>query len=126
VTRVPLTFRLTATALAAVAVAGCLAAASPASTRTTQPQKVYKSTVVLSDTGIAFKPKSVLRGCIMIFTLRNASRTTRDFFVGGYLVHRLKPGATKKFNVQFLFRGEYPYYSTGHPGKKLSGSLEVT
>jgi hypothetical protein len=72
------------------------------------------------------KPVKVLRGCIVIFNVRNASRTPRDFFIGGYVVHALKPGGRKTFNVQFLFRGRYPYYSAGHPGTKFKGSLEVT
>jgi hypothetical protein len=118
--------RLTAAALAAAAAAACLPAAAGASSRTTQPQKIYKSTVVLTNAGISFKPTKVLRGCIMIFSLRNSTRVTRSFFIGGYLVHRLKPGAVRHFNVQFLFRGKYPYYSAGFPGKRLRGSLEVT
>ena len=87
---------------------------------------MYSTTVVLTNSGIAFRLTNVLRGSIVVFHLRNASATPRDFFIGGYFVHRLKPGAKKQFNVQFLFRGRYPYYSTGHPGTKFRGALEVT
>jgi plastocyanin len=118
--------RFAAAAVAAAAAAACLASATSASSETTQPQKIYKATVVITNSGIALKPSSVTRGCIVVFNVKNSSTSTRDFFVGGYIARGLKPGASKKFNVQFLFRGKYPYYSTAHPGTRLKGSLEVT
>jgi len=97
-----------------------------ATSRTTNPQTIYHAKVVLTSTGISLRPAKITRGALVQFRVQNASRVARDFFIGGYLVRALKPGATRAFALQFLERGNYPYYSKGHPGKKINGSLAVT
>jgi plastocyanin len=107
-------------------VLACLPAGAAASVRTTEPQQIYHATVTLRNTGIAFKPSTVTRGALMLFKVKNAAKSPRDFFIGGYALRRLKPGATRRFELQFLYRGKYRYVSTGHPGKKFTGALVVT
>jgi hypothetical protein len=111
---------------AALAAAATLAAQASAGVRTTEPQKLYKKSIVLSDTRIAFTYPRVGRGALILFTVRNGGKTPRDFFIGGTLIRRLAPGRTKSFQLQFLARGKYPYWSLGHPGTKITGTLVVT
>jgi hypothetical protein len=113
-------------ALAAAAATAWLAAGAAAAPSTTQPQTIYRAKVVLTDARIGIKPGRVLRGALVMFQVRNATTKPRDFFIGGILVRSLKPGASRDFQLQFLARGKYPYYSKGHPGKKITGSFEVT
>jgi plastocyanin len=94
--------------------------------RTTEPQQIYHATVTLRNTRIAFKPSEVTRGALVLFKVQNAAGSPRDFFIGGYAMRALNPGATRRFQLQFLFRGRYRYVSIGHPGKKLTGALVVT
>jgi hypothetical protein len=115
--------RITSLAVAAALAAGFFSAGAAA---TTEPQKTYRAKVVLTNKGIALDVRTVARGALVIFNVRNTGTSPRDFFIGGYIVHKLKPGAVRKFQLQFLFRGKYPYYSAGHPGKKFTGSFEVT
>jgi hypothetical protein len=106
-------------------VAVALPAGVSATTRTTNPQAIYKARVIITNVGIDLRPTKVARGALVQFHVRNASTSSRDFFIGGYLVHKLGPGATRNFQLQFLERGTYKYYSVGHPGKKFGGVLKV-
>jgi hypothetical protein len=116
-----------AAAILVVAAAAVLpSAAADAGIRTTQPQTIYKAKIVLTDSTITIAPAHVGRGALVQFRLRNTGRTPRDFSIGGYLIHALKPGATRDFQLQFLARGKYPYYSLGHPGTKITGKFSVT
>jgi plastocyanin len=123
------THRLRTAAFAAaalVAAAASLAGGAGATPQTTNPQTIYHARVVLTTAGISFKPTKVMRGALVQFRVQNASKVPQDFFIGGYLVHSLKPGGTRAFALQFLERGKYTFYSKGHPGKKISGLLAVT
>jgi plastocyanin len=122
-----LTHRLRIAVLAAaalVAAAACIGAS--AAPLTTRPQTIYHAKVVLTSTAISLEPATITRGALVQFRVQNSSKVAQDFFIGGYLVHSLKPGATRSFAIQFLERGKYTYYSKGHPGKKISGLLAVT
>lgn len=117
---------LMAAASAASLSAGAVASPSVASPSTTLPQTLYKAKIVLTNTRILIKPRKVGRGALVQFQVKNAGTRARDFFIGGYLIHSLKPSGSRSFQLQFLERGRYPYYSKGHPGKKITGTFEVT
>jgi len=82
--------------------------------------------IVMTNTGIKLSVSTVVRGSLVLFKLRNSASKPRDFFIGGYLVHSLKPGGIRDFQLQFLDRGNVPYYSVAHPGKKYTGLFRVT
>jgi hypothetical protein len=102
------------------------AAGAAASVRTTQPQPIRHVGVVLTNTGIKLSVSTVVRGSLVLFKLRNSASKPRDFFIGGILVRSLKPGGIRNFQLQFLDRGNVPYYSAAHPGKKYTGLFRVT
>jgi len=117
---------LAVAALAVAGVAAALAGIAQASSKTTNPQPIRKIQVVLTNSGIRVTPPQVVRGTLAQFTVRNAATKPRDFFIAGYIVRSLKPGRNKSFQIQFLFRGRYPYYSAGHPGTRFTGAMHVT
>jgi hypothetical protein len=123
----PIFTRRAAAAFVAVAAAGAsLGAGAQASVRTTQPEPIRHVKVVLTNTGIQFSLLEVVRGSLVLFKIQNTSTNSRDFFIGGRLVRAVKPGSTRDFQLQFLDRGKFPYYSVGRPGKKFTGSFRVT
>ena len=117
---------LAVAALVVAGVAAALAGHARASSKTTNPEPIRKIQVVLTDRGIRVTPGQVVRGTLAQFTVRNAATKPRDFFIAGYIIRSLKPGRNKNFNLQFLFRGRYPYYSAGHPGTRFTGAMHVT
>jgi plastocyanin len=122
----PASIRRGAAALVAVAAAAFLPASVGASSATTQPQTIYKVTVVLKNGAISLKPAVVRRGALVLFRVRNASTKPTDFFIGGVILHKVKPSAVRSFQLQFLNRGKFLYYSMSHPGSKIRGSFVVT
>lgn len=120
------TRRAAAALVAAAAAAVSLAAGADASVRTTQPEPIRKVQIVLTDRGVKFSLSKIVRGSLVIFKVQNASTRSRDFFIGGYIVRGLKPGRTRDFQLQFLDRGKFTYFSAAHPGKKFTGFFLVT
>jgi len=114
------------TAAVALAAAAALAGQAAGAVKTTEPQQIRPMTVLLTNQGIKLSLPSVKRGSLVQFKVRNTSNVRRDFFIAGYLVHALRPGQTKSFQLQFLFRGKYPYRSVAHPGTKFTGAFTVT
>jgi hypothetical protein len=113
-------------AAVALVAAAALSTQASAAVRTTNPQVIRVEQVVLTEQGARFSLKQVVRGSLLRFFVRNAGTKPTDFFIGGYFVHQLKPGHKRSFQLQFLERGHYPYFSAAHPGKKFKGVLIVT
>jgi hypothetical protein len=122
----PVSARRVAAALVAAAAAASFAAGAAASEKTTQPQPIRHVGIVMTNTGIKLSITTVVRGSLVLFKLRNSASKPRDFFIGGILIHSLKPGGIRDFQLQFLDRGNVPYYSAAHPGKKYTGIFRVT
>jgi plastocyanin len=118
-------FRLRVAAVAVVA-AAALSSQAAAGVRTTNPQVIRNERVVLTASGARLSLAKVARGSLVRFFVRNTGSKPTDFFIAGYFVHKLKPGGTRNFQLQFLERGRYPYFSAAHPGKKFKGALVVT
>lgn len=113
-------------AAVAVVAAAALSTQASAAVRTTNPQVIRDEHVVLTEAGARLSLAKVARGSLLRFFVRNAGAKPTDFFIAGYFVHQLKPGRTRNFQLQFLERGHYPYFSAAHPGKKFKGVLVVT
>jgi hypothetical protein len=113
-------------AAVAVLAAAALSAQASAALRTTQPQVIRDERVVLTERGARLSLPKVTRGSLLRFFVRNAGTKPTDFYIGGYFVHKLMPGQKKNFQLQFLERGHYPYFSFAHPGTKVKGVLVVT
>jgi plastocyanin len=113
-------------AAVAVVAAAALSAHASAAVRTTNPQVIRNEHIALTQRGAQLSIKTVNRGSLVRFFVRNAGTNPTDFFIAGYIVHKLKPGGTRNFQLQFLERGHYPYYSFAHPGQKFKGVLIVT
>jgi plastocyanin len=117
---------ISARSAAVALVAAAAFAAAPAASATTQPQPIRDVRIVLTNTGVKFSVATVVRGSLVRFKVRNTATKPRDFFIAGYIVRGLKPGGVRSFQLQFLDRGSFPYYSAAHPGKKYTGSFRVT
>jgi plastocyanin len=113
-------------AAVAVLAAAALSAQASAAVRTTNPQVIRDERVVLTERGAHLSLTKVARGSLVRFFVRNAGTKPTDFFIGGYFVHKLMPGKRRNFQLQFLERGHYPYFSAAHPGTKVKGILVVT
>ena len=118
--------RAAAALVAAAAAAVSLGAGADASLGTTQPEPIINVRVVLTNTGVKLTPSETVRGSLVLFKVQNTSASSRDFFIGGYIVRGLKPGGVKRFQLQFLTRGSFGYFSAAHPGKWFTGSFLVT
>ncbi|MEY2432544.1 MAG: Cupredoxin-like domain [Acidimicrobiaceae bacterium] len=122
-TRFTVSVRVAAVAVVATA---ALSAQASAAVSTTNPQVIRDMRVVLTERGAHLSLSKVSRGSLVRFFVRNAGTKPTDFVIGGYFVHKLMPGHRKNFQLQFLERGRYPYYSVAHPGTKVKGVLVVT
>jgi plastocyanin len=122
-TRCTASVRVAAVAFVAAA---ALSAQASAAVRTTNPQVIRDERVVLTERGAQLSLAKVNRGSLVRFFVRNAGTKPTDFFIAGYIVHKLMPGKKRNFQLQFLERGHYPYFSFAHPGTKVKGVLVVT
>jgi plastocyanin len=122
-TRYSISVRVAAVAIVATA---ALSAQASAGVRTTNPQVIRDVRVVLTERGAKLSLRAVNRGSLVRFFVRNAGAKPTDFFIAGYIVHKLAPGKKRNFQLQFLERGHYPYFSFAHPGTKVKGTLVVT
>jgi plastocyanin len=122
-TRYTASIRVAAVAVVAIA---ALATQASAAVRTTQPQVIRDERVVLTERGAHLSLAKIPRGSLVRFFVRNAGAKPTDFYIGGFFVHKLMPGKRRNFQLQFLERGHYPYFSLAHPGTKVKGALVVT
>lgn len=109
---------------ASALVAGVLATgAAGAAPSTTEPILIYPVNVRLLDTGVKLDRQAVSFETVAQLKIRNRSRTTRTFAIGGFNV-KIPRGSQRVLLLDFEIRGKYPYVSTGG-GKTFRGVLKV-
>lgn len=110
--------------LAALVAAVALVSVAAAARATTIPSALVQVHVSLTARAVVLSPRSARRGSTVVFTVRNRTRHTRTFTLGGKRVS--VPAKKLRFlGVELDRRGTYAYVSRG-AGSVVRGTFRVS
>jgi hypothetical protein len=93
---------------------------------TTSPGQRVDSLVLLENQGISMSENAHLpRGVIVVFYVRNLTKTPKNFRFLGKQTKIIEPGKQAVLKVTLLKRGVFPYLSTVNPSRKMRGLFFV-
>lgn len=111
---------------AAALAASLVVASASGGPATTEPLLPVSIKVSLTNARATLDVRSVERGAIVDFFVRNRSRAIRTFSIAGLRVS-VKPQAVARLTVAFDVRGRYPFTAAAPgTGKPHRGVLRVT